>query len=140
MLRLKQQGRHLRAFAKRRRGSQGESGEASARKLAYITFADGLSIVIVALSALSIYLAYGITKISSGAPRAWYLIIAGFVVLLIKTVIDLYLDIISPLDLIDATQAVTTLVIIVFFVLGLFALHRTFRRQLKISQESAHSS
>jgi hypothetical protein len=94
----------------------------------------------VLLSALSIYIAYDITRIASGAQRAWYLIMLGFVVLLIRTATGLYFDVQTPVDVIDAGESLITLIVVVFFVFGLFALDRTFRKQFRVRQESSRTS
>ena len=99
--------------------------------------ADVVSIVIVVLSALSIYLAYDITRITSGAPRAWYVIILAFAVLLVRRATQTYFDILSPSNDIDIEEAIATLVVVVLFVVGLFMLNRTFRKQLRVARESS---
>jgi hydrogenase-4 membrane subunit HyfE len=97
--------------------------------------ADAVSIATAALSALCIYLAYDITRITSGAPKAWYVIILAFVVLLVRRITQAYFDILSPSNDIDIGEATITLVVVVLFVIGLFMLNRTFRKQLVATQE-----
>ena len=96
--------------------------------------ADAVSIATAALSALCIYLAYDITRITSGAPRAWYVIILAFVVLLVRRATQAYFDILSPSNDIDIGEALITLVVVALFVVGLFMLNRTFRRQIRATQ------
>ena len=107
---------------------------ASVCELFGLSAADVVSIVIVALSALSIYLAYDITRITSGAPKAWYVIILAFAVLLVRRATQAYFDILSPSNDIDIGEAIITLVVVVLFVVGLFMLDRTFRRQIRATQ------
>jgi hypothetical protein len=102
-----------------------------------ISIADMVSVFIVVLSALNAYLAYSITKITNGAPRAWSVIILAFIVLMAARVTQLYFDVQSPMDLIDLAEAVITLTVIILFAVGLTMLKRTFRRQLKVAKESS---
>jgi hypothetical protein len=108
--------------------------------LLYIDAASVISVVIAALCIVSIYLAYSITRITGGAPSAWYVIIAAFVVLSVTRAIQAYLDVLSPTNDIDIGEAITTLVVIILFVMGLFMLNRTFRKRLKVPLESSNQS
>jgi hypothetical protein len=109
-------------------------GDASPQLL-YFDFTNITSIATAVLCAICMYLAYDITTITAGAPKAWYVIIAAFGVLLVKRTVQAYYDILTPGSDISADEAVTTLVVIIFFAVGLYMLDRTFRRQLKVSQE-----
>jgi hypothetical protein len=93
--------------------------------------------VIVALSAICIFLSYDITRITSGAPRAWYVIILAFAVLLGSRAFEAYNDILSPTGDIDLEETLITLLVLVLFVIGLYMLDSTFRRRLRVSQENA---
>jgi hypothetical protein len=110
-----------------------------AYRLLYFDIGNGMSIVIVALSALCICLAYDLTRITGGAPRAWYVIIAAFAVLSISRVIEAYFDIVSQSSDIDLGETMITLTVVVLFALGLFMLDRMFREQFKVAQDSKHS-
>jgi hypothetical protein len=103
--------------------------------LFYFDAGSVISIIIVALSAGCIYLAYDITRITAGAPKAWYVIIAAFAVLLVKRAGQAYYDIISRTNDISLDEATTTLMVVLLFVVGLYMLNRTFRKQFKVSQE-----
>jgi hypothetical protein len=103
--------------------------------LLYFDSGNIVSIATAVLCAVCIYLAYDITTITAGAPKAWYVIIAAFGVLLVKRTVQAYYDILIPGSGISTDEAITTLVVIVFFAVGLYMLDTTFRRQLKISQE-----
>lgn len=92
---------------------------------------DDLAVVILVLSAVSIYLAYDITRLAKGAPRGWYVVIAAFVTAFIFRAVQLYFDIQSSTDIIDDVEASISIVIGVLFVIGLFMLYSSFRRQLK---------
>jgi hypothetical protein len=114
-----------------------ESRASICSKLFDPSAADVVSIVIVALSALCIYLAYDITRITSGAPKAWYVIILAFAVLLVRRATQAYLDILSPSNDVDVEEALVTLVVVALFVVGLLMLDRTFRKQVMVSQGSS---
>lgn len=97
---------------------------------------DDLAVAILVLSALSIYLAFDITRLTKGAPRGWYLIVGAFVLVFVFRATQLYLDVQSTSDLIDDVEAVISLVAGVFFVVGLLMLSSSFRRRLKAAQTS----
>ena len=99
--------------------------------MVYWSLADTMAVALIVFDAWSILLAYGITTLTGGAPRAWYLIIAGFGVLLVTTMTQLYFDIQSPDNLISDTETGISLVVGVLFAIGLFLLLKTFQRQLK---------
>jgi hypothetical protein len=61
--------------------------------LFYWGFDDYLALIILLLSALSIYYAFSITRIAKGAPRGWYVIIAALAIGFIFRVTQLYLDV-----------------------------------------------
>src|SRR5271169_6580132 len=104
--------------------------------LIYWGIDDDLTVIIIALSALSIYLAFDITRITKGAPRAWDLVIGGFVVLFVFRVQQLYFDVQSPQDIIMTDEAAVSLIAGLLFAIGLFMLGRSFRAQ----QRAAHGS
>jgi hypothetical protein len=103
--------------------------------LLYFDSGNIVSIATAVLCAVCMYLAYDITTITAGAPKAWYVIIAAFGVLLVKRTVQAYYDILIPGSGISTDEAITTLVVIIFFAVGLYMLDQTFRRQLKVSQE-----
>jgi hypothetical protein len=103
--------------------------------LLYFTAGDIISIATAVVCAICMYVAYDITTITAGAPRAWYVIIAAFGVLLVKRTFEAYYDLLSPGSDINTDEAVMTLVMVILFATGLFMLDRTFRKQFKVSQE-----
>ena len=88
---------------------------------------------ILILSALSMYLAYDLTRITKGAPTAWYVIIAAFGLLFVWRATELYFDVQSASAMIDMQEAIVALFVGFLFVIGLFMMARSFRRQLKAS-------
>jgi hypothetical protein len=107
-----------------------------ASRLFYWGLDDDLAVAILVLSALSIYLAFDITKITKGAPRGWYVVIAAFVTAFIFRATQLYFDVQSASGVIDDVEATISLVIGILFVVGLFMLDSSFRRRLKAAQAS----
>jgi len=97
---------------------------------------DDMTVVILLLSALSIYLAVDITRLTKGAPRGWYVIITAFLAVLVYWAVQLYFDTQSASDLIDDTEASISIVVGVLFVVGLYMLNSSFRRQVKTAQAS----
>lgn len=97
---------------------------------------DDLAATILALSAINIYLAFDITRLTKGAPRGWYVIIAAFVVGFVYRATQLYLDVQSASSLIDDVEASISLLVGVLFAVGLFMLDSSFRRRLKTAQTS----
>ncbi|MDG6898133.1 MAG: hypothetical protein JRN24_00200 [Nitrososphaerota archaeon] len=97
---------------------------------------DDLAVVIMLLSVLSIYLAFDITRITRGAPRAWYLIIGGFIVFSVFRAVQLYFDVQSPQGIISIEEASISLFAGILFVIGLFMLDRSFRTQLRAARGS----
>jgi hypothetical protein len=97
---------------------------------------DDLTLVILVLSALSIYFAIDITRLTKGAPRGWYVIVSAFVVNFIYRAAELYFDIQTPSNLIDDTEATISLLAGILFVVGLFMLNSSFRRRLRAAQVS----
>lgn len=95
-----------------------------------------LSIVIIALYALGLYYAYSLTRITGGAPLAWYVIIAALALLLLRRVVELYTDVQVQASLTDIEETVLSLFVALFLSTGLLMLARTFRRHLKVHQES----
>lgn len=106
----------------------------------YFSAGNLISILITILSAICIYLAYGITRITEGAPRAWYVIVAAFTVLLVTTTIQAYYDVLSPGNDISLDESIVTLIVVVLFAIGLYMLNRTFRKQLNAALESQRKS
>jgi hypothetical protein len=97
---------------------------------------DYLAVAILVLGALSIYLAFDITRITKGAPRGWYVIVAAFVVAFVFRATQLYYDVQSPSDIIDDTEAAISLIALILFAVGLFMLNSSFRRRAKAVQVS----
>jgi DMSO reductase anchor subunit len=106
-------------------------GKKSRYPLVYWSLADTLAVALIVFDAWSVLLAYGITRLTGGAPKAWYLITAAFGVLLISTATRLYFDIQTPDTLINDTETSISLIVGVLLATGLFLLLKTFQRQLK---------
>jgi hydrogenase-4 membrane subunit HyfE len=103
----------------------------------YWNIADFVALVVLALAAVSMYLSYGLTRITGGAPRAWYVIIAAFAVLLIRGVAELYFDVITPATSIDIGEESILLVVMALFAVGLALLARTFRKISKVAEQGS---
>lgn len=97
---------------------------------------DDLAVVILALTVINVYYALAITKIAKGAPRGWYVIIAGFVAVFIFRAAELYFDVQSPSNTIDAEEAAISILAALLFVVGLIMLNSSFRKRLKASGTS----
>ena len=97
---------------------------------------DDLAVIIIVLSALSMYLAFDITRITRGAPLAWYVVIGGFVVLFVFRISQLYFDVQSSQDIINIDETTISLFAGVLFAIGLFMLARSFRSQQRAAQAS----
>lgn len=95
---------------------------------------DDLVTVILVASLLSIYFSYAITRVSQGAPRAWYVIIAAFTVSSVYRGVQLYFDIQSPESIINDGEALISLIASVTLLAGLVMLNRSFRRSLEASR------
>lgn len=106
----------------------------------YFDTANAISIVIVVLSIICILIAYDMTRIASGAPRAWYVIISAFAVLFVSKSIQAYYDILSPTNEIAIEETLVTFAVLVLFVLGLFLLDRTFRGRMVASQDDSRAA
>jgi hypothetical protein len=103
----------------------------------YWNFADDVAVAVMVFGALSMYLSYGLTRITGGAPRAWYLIILGFAVLFVRGAAELYYDVITPATTIDIGEEMILLVVVILFAIGLAMLTKTFQEHLKVAQEIA---
>jgi quinol-cytochrome oxidoreductase complex cytochrome b subunit len=108
--------------------------------LVYWSLADTLAIALIVFDAWSILFAYSIARLTGGAPKAWYLIIAAFGVLLVRTMTQLYFDIQSPDSVISDTETGISLVVGILLAVGLYLLFRTFQRQLKVASPSPPQS
>jgi len=86
------------------------------------------------LNAVSVYFALAIARLTNGAPRAWYVIVIGFVVLFIFWGAQLFLDVQSPSDVIHVEEAAISLLAGILFLAGLSMLNSSFRRRLKAAQ------
>jgi glycopeptide antibiotics resistance protein len=104
--------------------------------LFYWGLEDDLASAIMVLSALSIYLAFDIARLTKGAPRGWYVIIAAFATAFIFRATQLYFDVQSASNIIDDVEAAISLVVGILLVVGLFMLNSSFRRRLKATQTS----
>jgi hypothetical protein len=104
--------------------------------LLYWGLDDDLTVVILVLSALSIYLAFDITRLTKGAPRGWYVIIVAFLIAFIFRATQLYFDVQSPSDIINVEEAAISLLAGILFVVGLYMLNSSFRRRLKATDAS----
>jgi hypothetical protein len=96
--------------------------------LLYWGFDDVLATAILVFSALSVYLAWDITRVFEGSPRAWDLFIAAFVALFAYRAVELYFDLQSPSGIIDDWEASVALVAGVLLFGALLLLDLTFRR------------
>ena len=108
--------------------------------MVYLNLADVLSTLEIIFDVLCIWLAQRLTRIAGGAPRAWYVIIAAFVVLLVWTSSQLIDDMSSVADIIDVGTAAISLVVVALFALGLFMLLRSFQRRIELIDESPISA
>jgi hypothetical protein len=104
--------------------------------LLYWGFAEYLSILIIVLYALGLYFAYSLTRITRGAPTAWYVIILALALLLMRRAVELYNSIQTQTSLSDTEETVLSFFVALFLSTGLLMLMRTFRRQLRVAQES----
>ena len=102
----------------------------------YWGYDDYAAILVLVLSALSIYYSFEVTRVTKGAPRAWYFFICAFVVLFVYRAVQLYFDVQSPSDLIDDYEVTLSLLVGALLLAGLVALTRGFRRGLKTSPPS----
>lgn len=93
-----------------------------------------LGIVVIFLYALSSYLAYSITRLTSGAPTAWYVVIVAFVLTILRRGVELYFDVQAAPSSSTTEQGLMSVVVASLFVLGLYMLAQTFRRQLRAAQ------
>ncbi len=89
-----------------------------------------IAIAILAFSALSVYVAYDITRVFQGSPRAWNLLILGFAALFVYRAFELYFDLVSPTDVINYWEAGVALLAGILFFAALLMLDVTFRRHL----------
>lgn len=105
-------------------------------QLLYWGFADDLSLASIALYAVCVFFAYSLTRMTRGAPAAWYVIILAFVLLLLRRVIGLYMDVQTQVSAAETDETVLSFFVSLFFTLGLFMLSRSFRRQLRLAQET----
>jgi hypothetical protein len=105
--------------------------------LLYWGFSDDLAAVVVVLMALSVYYSLEITRVSKGAPRAWYLFIAAFSTCLVYRLVQLYFDVQSSSNLINNWEVSLSLAAGLLLLGGLVMLTRSFRRQLKAIQPTS---
>jgi hypothetical protein len=104
--------------------------------LFYWGLEDDLATAILVLSAISIYLAFDITRLTKGAPRGWYVIIVAFAITFVFRATQMYFDVQTPSNLIDEVEAAMSLIIGVILVVGLYMLNSSFRRRLRAEQTS----
>jgi hypothetical protein len=102
--------------------------------LLYWGVAEYLSVIIIALYALGLYFAYSLTRITRGAPTAWYVIILAFALLLMRRAVELYDGLQAQAGASNTQETVLSLFVALFLSTGLFMLSRTFRRQLRVAQ------
>ena len=103
----------------------------------YWGLADDVATVVLIFGGISIYLAYGLTNLTGGAPRAWYLIISAFAVLFITGAVDLYFDVQKAVGRMALEEQSILLVVVLLFTTGLFMLTRTFRENLSPDQRGS---
>ncbi len=99
--------------------------------MVFWSLADTLAVASIIFDAWGILIGYTLTRLTGGAPKAWYVIIAGFGVLAFKTLTQLYLHIQSPDNRISDMETAISLAVGILFAVGTFMLLRTFQRQLK---------
>ena len=104
--------------------------------LIYWRIADTLAVASVVFEAWSGLLAYTLTRWMDGAPYAWYLIMGGFALVLIRNLITLYSDIQSADVSMNNTMTGISLVVSIFFALGLLMLLRSAKRQLTVASQA----
>jgi RsiW-degrading membrane proteinase PrsW (M82 family) len=102
--------------------------------LLYWGLGDDLASAVVVLMALSVYFSLAITRVSRGAPRAWYLFIAAFSTCLVYRAVQLYFDTQSSSSLINNWEVLLSLIAGALLLGGLVMLTQSFRRQLKAIQ------
>jgi uncharacterized membrane protein YjjP (DUF1212 family) len=102
--------------------------------LLYWGFEDDLAVAVVVLSAVCIFYAFSITRVTRGAPRGWYVMIVAFVVGFVFRATQLYFDVQSPSNIIDEEEAVISLLALLLFVAGLWMLNSSFRRRMKAAE------
>lgn len=105
-------------------------------QLLYWSFADDLSLGSIVLYALCVFFAYSLTRMTRGAPAAWYVIVLALVLLLLRRVIGLYVDVQTQVTASETEETLLSFFVSLFFALGLFMLSRSFRRQLRLAQET----
>ena len=98
---------------------------------------DYLAAAIIIISALSVYVSVDITRISSGAPRAWQLIILAFTAMLVYRAVQLYYDTQSESNLIDDWEALLSLIAGLLLLGGLAMLDLSFRKHSKAAGQTA---
>lgn len=89
------------------------------------------TVLILVLSALSIYFSVDIARVTKGAPKAWYVFIAAFGTWFAYKAVLLYFDTMYAPDIIDDWEAAISLVMGFLLLLGLVMLDRSFRRQVR---------
>lgn len=90
--------------------------------------ADDLAVAVLVFGAADMYLSYSLTRVTGGAPRAWYVMISAFGVLFIRGAVELYIDVQTSVSNIDMEEETILLIVVVLFAIGLFMLTRTFRK------------
>lgn len=78
------------------------------------------------------YVAFDLIRISQGAPRAWYFVVAAFATLVVFQTVRFYFDIQIPDTLLDNLKAVILLAFDALLLSGLYLLDRSFRKHLKV--------
>jgi hypothetical protein len=99
--------------------------------------ADDIAVVVLVFGAVNMYLSYGLTRMTGGAPRAWYVIISAFAVLFIRGAAELYFDVQTPVGVLDIEEQTILLIVVILFSIGLFLLTKTFRKQMDPGQRSS---
>lgn len=102
----------------------------------YWSLADTFAIASIVFEAWSVLMAYTLTRWMGGAPYAWYLIMGGFGLVLVRNVITLYSDIQSADAVMNDTMTGIALVVSIFFALGLYLLLRSARRQITAASQA----
>ncbi|HKT21630.1 MAG TPA: hypothetical protein VJR06_03265 [Nitrososphaerales archaeon] len=93
-----------------------------------------MAIAGIGLAFAGTYVAFDIIRVTTGAPRAWYIVIAAFLTMLVHEVIRLGFAIQVQDTFEDDLDAALLLVFGLLLLSGLALLDRAFRRHSKVLQ------
>jgi hypothetical protein len=126
----------------RERGNNAVSPRGWPDLLVNLELAYYLTIIAMVLNVLNVYLAYTLTRVTGGAPKAWYVIIGAFALLFARNVFQLYVDININIRnyALGVEHETISVAVQILFSIGLYMLLQTFQRQLKVRQNEPVSS